>query len=1089
MKYICAVQSQLRLVVLEESVAALPLFAKCDRALVVAIASAMTQQLYPHRAVILDNVPSEGLYLVKSGTVRVGAADKDQHHDVSGGQCFGVSALLHRNLVAPLQVCCTTTPHYRWHYLVVPMLLQAVARTDCELWLLHRVDFDNILKKHPKRVEYLHAMRMSVDAASAAATTLTRQRSVSTSISLSLTRPFVNRQRRANNAVCAADVTTAVEAHGCSQVPSEDNAYVVRPDDTMVLSWMCLLALVTFYNFIMVPLRVAFFQDCAVTPIYCLDYCGDVLYLADIVLRMHFLAYVDKDEVVFSRGKIQSHYLRSSRVYRDVLSVLPLDLVALAAPIGTLGPAQVLSLFRINRLLRLLDATSAIARVEDCLTKLVTASSRTHKNFLRLSKLIVAIFLIAHVFGCVFFMIANQSHLSGDVNNWADSAGLFNGEAKQGTPPSTDEIVTRYVYSVYWAVAFLTTVGYGDVSPVSDTEKLYNIALFIVGTLVYATVIVYLQDIVSELDVTSDLFKGRLRKVQGFLQREQVASDFAAKVTAYQDKLWSTQRGAQSTEIRDFLPGTLYAASLHNTVGRYLPQLFFVQKCDAAFQQAFLSQFTVAHFLKNDVVFRTNEAANKLYFIAQGDVSLVSIDLQTDTATAGEIMPVRGSGTTKRNSVLVGGGARRGSLQESPFKSAAADVSLSATHARAATRFSFARRSSAVLLGAPVVAAAGRRGSMSNTAEAGRKRGRRTSYMKVQDGFLGDTEFFTRSCYACSVRANTDCVLYEMDFPIFWALVERFGLQERYRKLLPRDGKVLHRNSTASVVQRLDNNMANKKMAKMMSVCITEAPRLQCILPTSASAVAWSAVMLITVTALAVCVPYFTAFPTGSILLQLLLDGIATVAMVADMYLRLFKMAVIVDGTLLTDPEDIYRHYVSRGLRWDILATLPLGVVVFLATGHRPAYAAVRCLTLLRLGSVSGWLHTLITALNGAVDVPFTDAAKRAFTAVLALLYVAHLAGCVFCYIGRQENAAGTESWIAVNELQEGADGSIYLRAYYWALYTLTTVGYGSLTVPTNCEKMFAVGVMLAGSIFNAMISALLSSMVESSDQSSSLVR
>jgi CRP-like cAMP-binding protein len=612
----------------------------------------------------------------------------------------------------------------------------------------------------------------------------------------------------------------------------------------------------------------------------------------------------------------------------------------------------------------------------------------------------------------------------------------------------------------------------------------------VIGTLVYATVIVHLQDIVSELDVTSDLHKGRAHKLQSFLVREQTAMDFIVKGRTYMEKLWSTQRGAQSAEIRAFVPPALYAATLNSCTSRFLPQLFFVQKCHAAFQSAFLSNLKVTHYLKDDVLFRTAEAANRLYFVCQGEVSLVSIDLQTETCTADAAPPLR-----HRQSFLGTLGQRRSSLQGSPFKNAADAAPDKSAESR--PRFSitsFAARRSIVLPSFVM----GKRTSSASTATtktaalgpgSTRKKGRRTSYLKVQDGFIGETEFFTRSCYSCSAKVNTDAVIFEIDFDTFRELVVRFGLQELYKKALRRGESQLQRNSTLSVVQKLDNNMANKKMAKMMSVCLTETPQLRCWLPGSPRAQGFEALAFLLTVLMAFDVPYFTAFPHSDVATQLSIDALSTVVFTAGMYLRMNLLAVMHDGTLITEPSEISKHYIAHHLRADVLATLPVGLLVYAASGSTVVYGALRWTSLLRLHRVSGWIDQALTAASTVVGQPLTDGARRVLAAIVAVLYMAHLAGCLFCTIGRVEMEQSAASWITANDFQAGQNFSAYLRSYYWALYTLTTVGYGSLTLPSNCERIFAMMVMVLGSILSAMLSALLNSLVETSDQSSGLIR
>lgn len=46
----------------------------------------------------------------------------------------------------------------------------------------------------------------------------------------------------------------------------------------------------------------------------------------------------------------------------------------------------------------------------------------------------------------------------------------------------------RYVTSVYWAMSTMTTVGYGDVTPIQTKEKLIAMAGMIVGVTAFAYV-------------------------------------------------------------------------------------------------------------------------------------------------------------------------------------------------------------------------------------------------------------------------------------------------------------------------------------------------------------------------------------------------------------------------------------------------------------------------------------------------------------------------------------------------------------------------------------------------------------------------
>jgi len=148
---------------------------------------------------------------------------------------------------------------------------------------------------------------------------------------------------------------------------------------------------------------------------------------------------------------------------------------------------------------------------------------------------------------------------------------------------------------------------------------------------------------------------------------------------------------------------------------------------------------------------------------------------------------------------------------------------------------------------------------------------------------------------------------------------------------------------------------------------------------------------------------------------------------------------------------------------FEVLSALPLGCFLYLPaldTQH-PVFIILCLIPLLKLPAINKLLQKRLgQGINPAI--------YRLASLVFWVLLAAHLIAC---------------AWIGLSEARHLDDPyTEYIRALYWSITTVTTIGYGDITPQTNIQTVFTMFIQLFGAAVFSMVIANLANLVASID-------
>ena len=408
------------------------------------------------------------------------------------------------------------------------------------------------------------------------------------------------------------------------------NYYYISPDSIFIYIFDTIIAILSFYCIYYFPYYLAHDSFYILYPLkikIIIFYIIDIFYIFDLIISF-FRAYFNYDEILVINIPDMCYNYINNWFFIDLFSAIPFYSILYFIEqndnnINSLNKNNSIChsgikiykmyyLLMLNKLIKIFKCFSENNRALSKLIQILLKNDRIEEK----SDILLIIFILISAcnFGtCIFIFIGRNSYPS-----WMNAMKFDN-----------KSFFTIYISSLYYLIATITTVGYGDIYGRTVQEILFQIILLLIGTFTYSYLISSVANFVKKINEKSLIFENKLKILNDIKLTNPYMKDYLyEKILRFLRYKKNTEKNKQKIIIDDLpysLKNSLIIEMYKSIINNF--RIFKGLENSNCIVQL-VTAFKPIYAIKNDILIQEGDVIEEVIFVKTGIISLeIGIDL------------------------------------------------------------------------------------------------------------------------------------------------------------------------------------------------------------------------------------------------------------------------------------------------------------------------------------------------------------------------------------------------------------------------------------------------------------------------------